>query len=222
MFGFFALAFMGMLGLITQWVGRVPDIPTAELQLLAVFAVAAVVARAIRLTTSNPDTVLVPAPRKGRELADASDEVQEHRDIFLSYASEDRPKAATVASALEGEGWSVWWDRSIPAGKTFAEVIEEALHAAKCVVVLWSRASIESEWVKLEADRAARRRVLIPVLVEDVEIPFEFSRIQAANLVTWKGSRSDPNFVSLTDSIATLVRRPRTISPSIASEEQGV
>jgi hypothetical protein len=59
-------------------------------------------------------------------------------DIFISYASEDRPRVEPIAKALEEHGWSVWWDRTIPPGKSFDEAIEEAITAAKCVVVLWS------------------------------------------------------------------------------------
>ena len=59
--------------------------------------------------------------------------------------------AQRLASALEDEGWSVWWDRRIPAGKTFDEVIEEQVAAARCVVVLWSKTSLKSKWVKIEA-----------------------------------------------------------------------
>lgn len=57
-------------------------------------------------------------------------------DLFLSYASADRDLAKALASVLQHNGWSVWWDRAIPPGKTFDEVIETALGAAKCVVVL--------------------------------------------------------------------------------------
>ncbi len=63
-------------------------------------------------------------------------------DIFISYASQDRSRVEPLAKALEEQGWSVWWDRTIPPGKTFDEVIEEAIKAARCVVVLWSKISI--------------------------------------------------------------------------------
>lgn len=48
-------------------------------------------------------------------------------DVFLSYAAEDRERVERLAWALAELGWSVWWDRDIPAGKTFDAVIEEAL-----------------------------------------------------------------------------------------------
>src|SRR5436305_164877 len=62
-------------------------------------------------------------------------------DIFVSYASEDREYAKRIAATLEHRGCSVWWDRAIPIGMTFDEVIERALDETRCVVVLWSGAS---------------------------------------------------------------------------------
>jgi hypothetical protein len=59
-------------------------------------------------------------------------------DIFLSYKSEDRARAKIIAEALEQHGYSVWWDRVIPIGKNYDDVITEALDAAKCVIVLHS------------------------------------------------------------------------------------
>ena len=72
-------------------------------------------------------------------------------DIFLSYASDDRAVAVRLAQVLEKNGWSVFWDRKIPPGKTFVHVIDEAITAAKCMVVVWTASSVESEWVGLEA-----------------------------------------------------------------------
>jgi hypothetical protein len=54
-------------------------------------------------------------------------------DIFISYAREDRDKAKALAELCQQQDWSVWWDRRIPPGRSFDEVIEEALGAAKCV-----------------------------------------------------------------------------------------
>ena len=104
-------------------------------------------------------------------------------DVFISYASEDRERAREVASALETRGWSVWWDRKIVVGQPFDQVIEHELETAKCVVVLWSKDSILSEWVKNEAAVAAERGVLVPALIDNVKLPLEFRRKQTADLM---------------------------------------
>ena len=72
-------------------------------------------------------------------------------EIFLSYSSQDRAAAKRLAEALEGRGFGVWWDKEIPPGKTFDQVIEERLDAAQAVVVLWSARSAGSPWVRTEA-----------------------------------------------------------------------
>jgi len=111
-------------------------------------------------------------------------------DIFLSYASADREQAKQCVCLLEQHGWSVWWDRSIPAGRTFDRVIEEELAQARCVIVLWSHASAGSDWVRTEAADGLLRKILVPAMIVKVEIPLEFRRVQAADLSDWKG---DPN-----------------------------
>jgi hypothetical protein len=128
-------------------------------------------------------------------------------DVFISYASADRDRAKVLAETLAGQGWSVWWDRTIPPGRAFDEVIEEALDAAKCVVVLWSAASVASSWVKNESADAMQRRILVPVLIEPVKIPLEFRRLQAADLSGWNGTQSDPQFMELSRAIQALANR---------------
>jgi hypothetical protein len=128
-------------------------------------------------------------------------------DIFLSYASEDRSIAKRIATLLEQHGWHVWWDRSIPIGMTFDEVIERALEETRCVVVLWSQVSIGSRWVKTEAAEGARRGILIPLIMEEVVPPLEFRRVQAADLNGWGGESDHPGVAQFIGAVAALLAR---------------
>ena len=114
-------------------------------------------------------------------------------DIFISYANEDRESAAQLARTLETAGWRVWWDRRIPAGRTWRAVLEDALREMRCMVVLWSENSVQSPWVAEEAEEARRLgKMIVPVLIQRVEPPIGFRAIQAADLTKWDGSIDDP------------------------------
>jgi hypothetical protein len=126
-------------------------------------------------------------------------------DVFVSYAAEDRDRAARLSTALIELGWSVWWDRRIIAGQTFDQVIEQELDAAKSVVVLWSKHSIESEWVKNEAAAAAERDVLVPAAIDKVRLPLEFRRRQTADLTRWKGESAHGGFHALCEGLASKI-----------------
>jgi len=129
-------------------------------------------------------------------------------DIFISYASAEPSWAAMLAQKLEGQGWSVFWDRTIPAGKKWHETIGRELDDARCVIVLWTKASIISDWVREEADDARRRGILVPILIENVQPPIGFRSIQAARLMDWDGTDATPAFRRLIADIATLIVPP--------------
>jgi TIR domain len=126
-------------------------------------------------------------------------------DIFISYARADKEKAELLANAFSQKGWSVWWDREIPPGKSFDEVIENALNSARCVIVLWSKDSVSSRWVKTEAAEGAARGILVPALIDNVQIPLEFKRIEAADLSDWHGDSSHAEFAQLLRTVGGMV-----------------
>jgi hypothetical protein len=129
-------------------------------------------------------------------------------EIFISYASADRPAARMLAEALEQRGWDVWWDREIPLGKTFDEVIEQSIARAKCVIVLWSAASVASEWVRSEASEGRRRNMLLPAFIEAVEPPLAFRLLNGADLTAWVGGGSDVELERLVQRAKELLGTP--------------
>jgi hypothetical protein len=66
-------------------------------------------------------------------------------ELFISYDSSDRERARMLADALTALGWSVWWDRDIPPGRSFSEVIADALMDARCVAVNSTQRSVLTE-----------------------------------------------------------------------------
>lgn len=128
-------------------------------------------------------------------------------DVFLSYSSSDREAARRFADGLAGEGLTVWWDAALRAGETFDEVIENALKAAKSVIVLWSPRSVTSRWVRAEATLADRRNKLVPVIIEQCDRPIIFELTHTTDLSKWDGAISDPAWRNMIKDVHQLVDR---------------
>jgi formylglycine-generating enzyme required for sulfatase activity len=126
-------------------------------------------------------------------------------DVFLSYAREDEARARELATALEREGFAVFWDREVPPGETWHSYIGTALAGARCVVVAWSRHSVASQWVIEEANEGKDRDALVPVLFDSVRPPFGFRAVQAASLVDWRPGRPSPAFDALLRAVHRII-----------------
>src|SRR6185312_5635400 len=135
-------------------------------------------------------------------------------EIFISYSSKDVERAQTLADALSARDWSVWWDRKIPLGMSYDQVIEKALAEAKCVIVLWSAVSAASEWVRNEASEAKRRGILIPVFIEQVDAPLAFRLLNGADLSGWRSDDANQEFDQLLERVTELLGQPHA-DPSI-------
>ena len=139
-------------------------------------------------------------------------------DIFLSYSRQDLAVAGKMAAALKAAGHIVWWDQALKAGAAYDKVTEAALREARLVVVLWSQASVESDWVRSEATVALQRGALVPVMIEDCQRPVMFELRQSADLIDWKGNANDPRLMSfLADVARQLGATPASAAPIGAS-----
>ena len=136
-------------------------------------------------------------------------------DLFISYAREDQQIAQRLAGTLEELGWSVWWDRELVPGELFDDVIERELGEARGVIVLWSRVSVGSPWVRSEAGAAADRGVLIPVLTEPVDVPLRFRMLEAVDLSAWHGAHEDDGLRRLLAGVTALAGPPAPPGPRL-------
>ncbi len=130
-------------------------------------------------------------------------------DVFVSYTKDDRNIARQFATGLEREGFSVWWDQAIHAGEAFDRATEQALADARAVVVLWSRRSVESDWVRAEATEARATGRLVPVMIEPCKRPVIFELIHTADLASWSGDATDTRWRTLIDDLRSTIDQAR-------------
>lgn len=126
--------------------------------------------------------------------------------LFVSYASDDRRLIAPLVDFLRAQGWEVWWDRHLDVGEAFDRRIEKELAAADCVVVVWSRTSVASNWVLSEAMAGFEANRLVPVALDTrLSIPLPFNRVHAASLVDWTGTPDHPGLEELAEGIRATI-----------------
>jgi TolB-like protein/Tfp pilus assembly protein PilF len=135
-------------------------------------------------------------------------------DIFLSYTREDQAAAQRFAEGFEAQGFSVWWDATLRSGEAYDQVTEEALRTAKAVVVLWSKKSVASRWVRAEATLAERNRALVPARIELCDLPIMFELTQTADLCRWTGEVSDPAWRAFLADVRRFVQTDAAPSPA--------
>lgn len=122
--------------------------------------------------------------------------------VFLSYDRDDADIAPPIASALEKAGHFVWWDKHISGGSQFSKEIEQALDKADVVVVVWTRFSVESPWVRDEAGSGRDRGCLVPLSLEGTLPPLGFRQFQSIDLGRWRGRGKVPHFKDILAAIA--------------------
>lgn len=106
------------------------------------------------------------------------------KKLFISYSHDDVTKVKRFALLLSLHGYDLWMDeKNISSGDNYTTKILNGIHESDAYLVFLSESSIKSPWVNAEIDFALRERIernrlaIIPVLLEDVEIPVSLSNI---------------------------------------------
>lgn len=91
-------------------------------------------------------------------------------DVFISYASHDKPTADAACAVLEQNGIRCWIaPRDIVPGADWGESIIDAINDARAFVLVFSSHANASQQIKREVERAVNKGIpVIPVRIEDV------------------------------------------------------
>lgn len=129
-------------------------------------------------------------------------------DVFISYKQDEREAVQIIASSLNDLKVAVWFDTKLRAGGSFDEEISAALTSAKAVLVCWTPAAIESEWVRGEAAQGHESGRYVACFLQPTKLIPPFNLIQTENLCAWSGQHDDPAWIKLLDRIGELTSRP--------------
>ena len=74
--------------------------------------------------------------------------------IYISYSKSDHQAAKAIVGAIRQAGLNAFDESYLPLGVALKDNIARAIDTAQCVVILWSKAASDSEWVRVEIQRA--------------------------------------------------------------------
>lgn len=130
-----------------------------------------------------------PSILRGKERFDARAAAGERRlRVFLTHASQDKPKVREIYKRLVADGIDAWLDEEkLLPGQDWDAEISNAVRNSDAVIVFMSKASISKEGylqkeLKFALDYAQELPegdiYIIPVRLDDCEIPNRLSQIQ--------------------------------------------
>lgn len=128
--------------------------------------------------------------------------------VFVSYSNEDRDLIAPYILGLESAGFDVWWDVSIRGGDDWSASIQRELERSDCFVIFWSGHSVDSPWVRIEANHARQHKSMVPVRLDSVELPDEYRMLQTIDAASVEAAVTLDKIVEAIHSI-TRVRRKK-------------
>lgn len=98
--------------------------------------------------------------------------------VFISYAHKDAPFVEELCHELIKKKIYIWFDKwELNVGDSITSKVQSALTEASYLCVVLSKDSVNSDWCKRELNAGLfreieeKRVVVLPILIEDCEIP---------------------------------------------------
>ncbi|MCG3156468.1 MAG: hypothetical protein DKINENOH_03092 [bacterium] len=93
--------------------------------------------------------------------------------VFISHSWTDKPLVLELEEALRQAGAEVWVDHAgIRGGDSLPKRISDALEWCDTLLLIWSQAASESEWVALEWENAiSLKKKIVPCLLDGTKLP---------------------------------------------------
>lgn len=109
--------------------------------------------------------------------------------VFISYSSADLAFAKKLANELRSEGIDVWYDQwEIKVGDSIVQKIDDGIKSSDFLIVVLSKNSVKSKWVKEELASASiltisKGAFVLPILIEECDLPAFLAHRRYANFL---------------------------------------
>lgn len=141
--------------------------------------------------------------------------------VFISHSSSDKKRfVESFAKKLTQSGLDPWFDywEIKPGDSLVDKIFEEGIKHSKSFIIILSKNSIKSKWVREELNTAVINRInnqtkIIPVLIDKVKVP-EVLKATAWVKINDLGD-FDREVKEIANSILGLTKKPETINHPI-------
>lgn len=136
--------------------------------------------------------------------------------VFISYSSADRRFAEKLSTQLNTEGIDVWYDQwEIKVGDSIVQKINDGISSSDFLVVVLSKNSIKSKWVKEELASASiitisKGAFILPILLEKCDLPPLLTHRRYANF-------ADDPVQAFNDLVSAIKNSPQSIGKETVS-----
>jgi TolB-like protein len=139
-----------------------------------------------------------------------------HRDVFVSYASQDAAVANAIVEALEKAGLQCWIaPRDVVPGEFYAGAIVHAIDATKAIVLVLSQSAAGSQHVIREVERASsRKHPVVSFRIDLAPMPADLEYfLNTSQWLDASASGADSALPKLVDAVRRIVTPASAFAP---------